>query len=553
MTTRGAIVACVNGTRRRGLLERKIVVLTGPIAAGKSTLAEQLSRRVPSTLSLSTRDLMRARLGAGVTGRSRAELQRAGDELDRATGGRWVTEGVRARLGAESGDRFVVVDSARTLEQIERLRDVFGGRVVHVHVSAPDAELERRFSARDNQEVSEPRTYADARSNATERAVDNLAREADLVLDTRRCDAEDVCERLLGALGFYGRGVVRLVDVLIGGQYGSEGKGHISSYLANEYKILVRVGGPNAGHKVWRPEGPVTFHHLPSGTATSTAKLVLGPGAVLGLEKLLSEIERARVSPDRLSIDPQAVIIESADLERESDLEDSIGSTRQGVGAATARKVMRGGAVQLARDIPEIQPYVTETRPILERAFAASERVFVEGTQGTELSLHHGEYPFVTSRDTTASGCLAEAGIAPGRVRRVILVCRTYPIRVQGNSGPMGRASKEIDWEVVAARSGIPAAELELREKTSTTGRRRRVAEFDWVSIRKAVTLNGPTDIALTFTDYLSITNRTARTIDQLDPEARRLIDEIERVTSVPVSLVSTRFHARGIVDRRSW
>ncbi len=178
-------------------------------------------------------------------------------------------------------------------------------------------------------------------------------------------------------------------------------------------------------------------------------------------------------------------------------------------------------------------------------------RVFVEGTQGTGLSLHHGDYPFVTSRDTSGSGCMAEAGIVPTRVRRTIMVVRSYPIRVQspknGTSGPMGI---EVSWKTIAERSGLSAKELEQKEKTSTTGRDRRVAEFNWSLFRKAVTLNGPTDIALTFADYLDEANQDARRYDQLTPATLQFIEEIESLPSAPVSLVATRF--RPCLDCRN-
>jgi adenylosuccinate synthase len=121
--------------------------------------------------------------------------------------------------------------------------------------------------------------------------------------------------------------------------------------------------------------------------------------------------------------------------------------------------------VPLARDIPELKPYLRETCRVLEEAFRNRQRVFLEGTQGTGLSLHHGYYPYVTSRDTTVAGCLAEAGISPSRVRKVVMVCRTYPIRVESpqdkTSGPM---SQEISWREVGRRAGIPHQELAERE-----------------------------------------------------------------------------------------
>ena len=165
-----------------------------------------------------------------------------------------------------------------------------------------------------------------------------------------------------------------------------------------------------------------------------------------------------------------------------------------------------------------------------------------------------GRYPFVTSRDTTVSGCLAEAGIAPSRVRRTLLVCRTYPIRVEspaaGDSGPM---ENEITLKEVSRRSRIPLAELRKTERTSTTKRRRRIAEFDWSLLRQSVSLNGPTDIALTFADYLGIENRGARRFEQLSDDTIQFIEEVERVAVAPVSLIATRFNVRSIIDRRKW
>ena len=394
------------------------------------------------------------------------------------------------------------------------------------------------------------------RASVTERNVEDLAAIADIVIDSHWTTEDDVLVRVASRLGLYGRSVERLVDVLVGGQYGSEGKGNVCSFVAREYDVLVRVGGPNAGHQVYAEPTPYTFHHLPSGTMHSDAKLILGAGAVLGLS-LLKEIAKYGVSPERLSIDPQAMVIDQADVEAEVNLTKAIGSTGQGVGLATSRKILRTSAapkVLLAKDMKELKPYVRETLGLLETAYSRGQKVFLEGTQGTGLSLHHGVYPHVTSRETTVSGCLGEAGIAPSRVRRIIMVCRTYPIRVQnppdGTSGPIGR---ELTWPEISRRSAIPLDELVKAEKTSTTKRQRRVAEFDWTLLRRGASLNGPTDIALTFVDYFTIKNRNARRFGQLTPETIRFIEEVEHVAGAPVSLISTRFHHRCIIDRRDW
>ena len=164
--------------------------------------------------------------------------------------------------------------------------------------------------------------------------------------------------------------------------------------------------------------------------------------------------------------------------------------------------------------------------------------------------MHHGEYPYVTSRDTTVAGCLADAGIATTRVRKIILVCRTFPIRVGGPSGP---TRLERGYEELSARSGIPIGELKTTEKTTTTKRQRRLAEFDWEQLRRSVLLNGPTDIALTFVDYLSIKNRDAFRFDQLTLDTLRFVEEVARVSGQPVTLISTNFNWRNVIDRRSW
>jgi adenylosuccinate synthase len=435
--------------------------------------------------------------------------------------------------------------------------------VIHVHLSAPEQELAARYERRRSRAVSDTEcsSFEEARADTTERGVEALADFADLVLNTQRYPSEAVLVQVACLLGLFGRDVERLVDVLVGGQYGSEGKGQIASYIAPEYDVLVRVGGPNAGHRVYEDLVPYTFHLLPSGTRVAPqARVVLGPGATLSLTALRQEITDCRLEPGRLFIDPQALLIEPSDVTfEEESLRKQIASTARGVGAATARKVLRTAAqpaVRLAKDVEELGPFLRPTREVLEDTYARGGRVLVEGTQGAGLSLHHGDYPYVTSRDTTASGCLAEAGIAPGRVRKTLLVCRTYPIRVQnpdGGSGTSGPMVGELSWEEIARRSGLPLDELLSQERTSTTNRQRRVSEFDWVLLRKAASLNAPTDVVLTFVDYLAASNRSARRFEQLTPEAHRFIEGITRVAQAPVSILSTGFGFRNILDRRAW
>jgi adenylosuccinate synthase len=534
---------------------RQIVLLSGPVRSGKSTLAAQLAQRFGFS-HIRTHRYIEDR-NPGIE-RERGALQQAGEKLDRRTQGAWVCENILQddQDGKWGDNAAVIVDAVRIKGQIDAIRRAYGQRVVHVHLTAPPEELAQRYESKDQSGIREFSSYDDVqRASRTERRVDALGRIADIVIDTKQNTREDVLTRAAAHLGLYGRDYPRLVDVLVGGQYGSEGKGQIAAYLAPEYDVLVRVGGPNAGHSVYAEPEARVFHHLPSGTDRCEADLVIGPGAVLNVGKLLQEVGEAALGYGRLHIDPQAMVISEQDIAAEKELCKAIGSTGQGVGAATARKIMgRSGGVHLARDEHALRPFLAEACAFLDEAFRMGRHVLLEGTQGTGLSLHHGPYPYVTSRDTTVAGCLAEAGISANRVRKVVMVCRTYPIRVESprknTSGPF---SQEIDWALVAERSGIPLAELEAREKTSTTRRRRRVGEFDWVLLRKAASLNAPTDIALTFVDYLHPKNQKARRFEQLEKDTIRFIEEVERVAAAPVSLISTRFHFRSIIDRRAW
>lgn len=541
--------------------ELRVVALSGPVGAGKSTLGRSLAERF-GVDCVRTQELMAdaaARLGVVVAAERRA-MQEFGERLDRDTNETWVADGIAelVALGRLHGD-LVIVDAVRTIHQVEALRRAFPARVTHIHVHAPADVLADRYGTRTDSGLTELSSYAEVATNPTEAGVTGLADDADVSIDTDRCSPRDVLARAVAALGLYSSRDERLVDVYIGGQYGSEGKGNIVYHVAGEYDVLMRVGGPNAGHKV--PTEPVYTHRLlPSGTmGNPDALLLIGPGATLDLDVLMAEIADCQVEAGRLYIDPQAMIIEKKDLDAERELVSAIASTGKGGGAAAARRIMgRHGktdpAVRLARHIPELVAYVRPTSELLEEAFRAHKRVMLEGTQGTLLSLYHGFYPWVTSRDTTTAGCLAEAGIGPHRLRRVVMVVRTYPIRVGSPpEGTSGQMSQEVDWDVVASRSGLDEEELRSHEEGSVSHNKRRVAEFDWELLRRAAELNGATDIALTFADYISKDNLNARRFDQLTQETINFIEEVARVGGAPVSLIATGFDSRSLIDRREW
>ena len=536
----------------------KLVVISGGMASGKSVLAQRLSSDFGCRV-VKTSDIIRRHQSRQAKG-NRRSLQRKGNELDRRTDYGWIADEVAREIRPGNGDSPVVLEGVRKPQQIDRILNRIGHRYVrHVHLSVDPVTQKARFQASKRVKDS-GLSFEDAINDASEREVEKLAEKADMVIRTERHTEADVFCRVSARLNLQSRSSDRLVDVLVGGQYGSEGKGNIADYLSPEYEVLMRVGGSNAGHKVYE-EPPYTHISLPCGTRRETVgqDLLIGPGAVINPAKLLKEIRDCAVEPARLTLDEQAVVISPEDRKwEEENLKREIGSTAQGVGKATARRVtnrFRDGRVcKLAKDLGpefrELRPYLGSTAVRLEKAYARGEKILLEGTQGTGLSIFHGDYPSVTSRDTTVSGCLSEAGIGPRRVNRIVLVCRTYPIRVGGQSGNF---SKEINWGAVAERSGIPLEELHGHEVGSVTGTQRRVGEFDWEMLRRACHLNSPTDVALTFVDYLDKANREAIRFDQLTPETIKFIEDVEIVAGVPCSLIGNRFDYKCVIDRRRW
>ena len=533
--------------------------MSGEICSGKSDIANGLQEKYDAKI-IKTKDLILSTLPN--TKNERRALQLAGNKLDREKGGVWVADALAKKLSKQQSGQtpngLFVVDSIRKKDQLDALRKAYGAEVHHIHVSALPEELKKRFVERASDHDASA-NYEKIKKEATERAVIKLADQADVLVSTDKCTTEAALVRATALLNLYPRTNDRLVDVIIGGQYGSEGKGNVVGHLAPEYELLIRVGGPNAGHKVYADSKPETYFHLPSGTERApNAQLLLGAGAVIYPPKLLEEISEHQISASRLSIDPQAMIITDKDKDDEAEQLKSISSTAQGVGFATARKILGRGDYQkeagsnfkLAKDVAELRPYIRDAQEIIAEHLLQGHMIMLEGTQGTSLSIHHGKYPFVTSRDTTVAGCLADAGIAPTNVRKVVMVCRTYPIRVGGPSGPM---ELEVSYEDLSKRSGIPIEELIKTEKTTTTKKQRRLAEFDWVQLKRSIQMNGPTDIALTFVDYLDIKNRNAYRFEQLTEDTLRFIEEVEKVSGRPVSLLSTDFNWRNIIDRRSW
>jgi adenylosuccinate synthase len=535
-------------------MKPRAIVISGRFCSGKSTLANSFRTMAGASL-VQSKEVLSQRAAHPLE--TRRAWHRFADKVERDTDGQWLSDALNRLALADPSLSHVILDAVHTASQVRHIRQG-GWAVLHVHLKASEQTLLERYESVSKDQTSK---YEDVADKSRERRVDDLAGIADVVIDTDRCSANDVYARIVARTQVRPVTAIPLVDVLIGGQYGSEGKGNIVNYLAPEYEVLVRVGGPNAGHVVFRSgESPYTFRQLPSGAlANRDAMLVVGAGAVVSLKNLLKEIAELSVPYEKLIVDPQAMIIEDEDMAWEvENLKQQIGSTAQGIGRATARKILHrrpGTDVRLAKDMPELRHYVRDSVEFFAQALSAGKRIMLEGTQGTSLSLHHGHYPHVTSRVTTAAGCLAEAGISARHTRRVIMVCRTYPIRV-GNTeagNTSGYMSKEISLEEISQRSRVPIDELRATEKGSVSGRPRRIAEFDWAQLRRSLVLNGPTDIALTFVDYFDVDNQKAYRYEQLTPETLRFVEEVEKVSGIPVSMLSTAFNERNIIDRRMW
>ena len=331
--------------------------------------------------------------------------------------------------------------------------------------------------------------------------------------------------------------------VIVGAQWGDEGKGKIVDLLAEHSDVVCRYqGGPNAGHTIVRDGETFKLHHIPSGILYPGRVCVVGAGCVIDPGQLVREIdgleERGiptgdlRISGNAHVIMPWHVAIDSASERRLGKLQ--IGTTRRGIGPAYADKAARIGIrvqdvldpkilrqkfetalaeknviLERIHGVPPLEvedladrmeeyagrlrPYVADTSLLVDRALRDGKRVLLEGAQGTLLDLDHGTYPFVTSSNPTAGAAATGTGIGPTRIDRVLGVAKAYVTRV--GEGPF---PTEIEGPDQARMRDLGA------EFGTTTGRERRCGWLDLVALRFAVRVNGLTSLALTKLDVLS-------------------------------------------------
>jgi adenylosuccinate synthase len=331
--------------------------------------------------------------------------------------------------------------------------------------------------------------------------------------------------------------------VLLGAQWGDEGKGKATDILGDKVKYVVRYqGGNNAGHTVVIGDQKYALHLLPSGILTPTCIPVIGNGVVIDPAVLLEEIrglnERG-VDTSHLKISTNAHLItpyhRTIDKVSERFLgKAKIGTTGRGIGPAYADKINRIGiriqdlfdpsilrqkiegalrdknqvlikvfnrkGIEIDEVLKEyleyaeiLRPYVTDTSLLLNQALDKGETILLEGSQGTLLDVDHGTYPFVTSSNPTAGGASTGSGIGPTRISRVIGIVKAYTTRV--GSGPFPTELFDDDGEKLRSIGG---------EFGTTTGRSRRTGWYDAPIARYAVRINGLTDFFLTKLDVLT-------------------------------------------------
>ena len=342
------------------------------------------------------------------------------------------------------------------------------------------------------------------------------------------------------------------VIVVVGAQFGGEGKGKIVAHLCSTGRVnyVIRCGGPNSGHTVYRDGKLFRLRLLPAGFINPNTKLLLAPGALVDLKILLNEIKTCNVDPNRVKIDRNTLILDEIYRENEESLKlrERVGSTLSGTGMGVAKRALRMADVKLAKDVDSLKKFLIDVSEELNKAVDEGKNVIIEGTQGFGLSLYHTpHYPYATSRDTTASGFLSEVGISPRLVDHVIMCVRTFPIRVEGNSGPL---RYEITWQDLQRISGYP---YPIAEYTTSTNRSRRIAMFDLSIVKKATLINRPTFIALHGADYLDYSNKGIKNFDSLSPKAVRFIRWLEDELKVPVIFIGTGPTDEEIIDRGFW
>ncbi len=326
-------------------------------------------------------------------------------------------------------------------------------------------------------------------------------------------------------------------NILIGGQFGDEGKGKIISYLAinDKPEIVARGGvGPNAGHEVNYKGVKYPLRMLPCGFVYEGAKIRIGAGVVVNPDVFIKEVELTGTQK-RAGIDFRATWLTKDHIARDGANENSqkIGSTKTGCGPAVADRVNR--IAKTVADCPELKPYLFD----VVKEVHAAKNVLLEGSQGFMLSVLYGTYPFVTSKDVSASTIAADVGMGPKDIDDVIMVIKSYTTRVGA-----GDLTNEVTKDA--------AEKLGMQEYGTVTGRPRRTSlDLHYEDLKFACQINSTTQMAITKLDVKFPGCAGKRKFTDLTKEAQSFVKDVESKLKVPVTLLGTGKDAEDIVDRR--
>lgn len=392
-----------------------------------------------------------------------------------------------------------------------------------------------------------------------------------------------------------------------GAQYGSEAKGMVAAALCTRRKVdyAVRTGTVNAGHTVYKDGKKYVNQQLPTGWVNNGTDLVIGPGAYIHPQIFLDELVMVHEAgyTGRIYVDYRAGLHlpEHTDAAQRSGSHYRIGATGKGCSHAIISRIRRNSESMLFKEYfgeSSAGWEWADTADLLNRAYDRGQQILLEGTQGTLLDLYLGPYPYATHKQCTAAQWVTEAGLSPSLEYEVVLVARTYPIRVAGNSGPM---VNEIDWPTLAREINAKSPQDEdlvnpsaigefehqwsklagtyssenveksernrdawlncndwvrnecskLFEFTTVTKKLRRIARLDLESLKYSVMLNRPKFICLTFLNYElpELWGHTGISIRPESPE-QQYISMIEGATGCPVNAVTTGPEAHHFIAR---
>lgn len=333
--------------------------------------------------------------------------------------------------------------------------------------------------------------------------------------------------------------------IVVGSQWGDEGKGLISAYISarDKVKMVCRAGvGPNAEHGIFLTEqGPyIKVNQLPLGWMfDSNSQIRIGSGVAVNPELLFQEMEKFNLA-SRVKIDYRCPIItpQHIEAERKSKGMNSIGSTFSGSGFCRSDHILR--IAKHAQDIPELTPFLTDLAVEINQS-AAEDLVTVESSQGTFLSLSVSpDYPNVTSDNVTTMAAADDVLLNWKKLKEVIMVVKSMPTRE--GSGSLG--SRELSENEIKERG--------LIERSSIGGViRRKGEEINWEMLAYAAEINGATQIALTFCEHFDPQVRGICKSENITDRLWKLIEKVENETKVPVTILNTGKKYSSIVDLR--